>query len=93
MRLTADGRILLAEGQGRPGAGLKEGRVDEVMPDGDAAVIKVLATGFELPTAVTPVGSIAWVLESKFDYLRNPAVKGQDPGSFHVYAVPIGKKR
>lgn len=93
MRLTADGRILLVEGQGRPGAGLKEGRLDEVVLDGDSATIKVIGSGFELPTAVTSVGHIAWVLESKFDYLRNPSVKGQDPGSFRVYAVPLGRAK
>jgi hypothetical protein len=93
MRLAADGRILLVEGRGRPGAGLKEGRLDEVIPHGDSATIKVVRNGFELPTAVTAVGNVAWVLESKFDYLRNPTVKGQDPGSFHVYAVPLDKAK
>jgi len=89
MRLTPDGRVLLVEGRGQPGAPLKEGRVDEVTFAGDSASIKVLKSGFELPTAVTVSGHTAWVLESKFDYLRNPSVKGQDPGKFHVYAVPI----
>ena len=91
MRLTPDGRLLLVEGRGVPGAALKEGRLDEVTISGDRAEIKVLKTGFELPTAVTAVAGKAWVLESKFDYLRNPAVKGQDPGSFHVYAVRLDK--
>jgi len=89
MRLSPDGRVLLAEGRGRPGSSLKEGRVDEVRFEGDTAIITVLKSGFELPTAVTASGHTAWVLESKFDYLRNPAVKGQDPGHFHVYAVPL----
>jgi hypothetical protein len=89
LRLSSDGRMLLVEGQGRPGAGLKEGRLDEVSVSGDAATIKVLQSGFELPVAVTAVGSIAWVLESKFDYQRNADLKGKDPGSFHAYAVPL----
>jgi sugar lactone lactonase YvrE len=89
MRLAPDGGILLVEGGARPGAGLKEGRLDRVTVEGDRAKIDVIATGFELPTAVTTVGRTAWVLESKFDYLRNPALKGQDPGSFHVRAVAL----
>jgi sugar lactone lactonase YvrE len=91
MRLAPDGRLLLVEGRGAPGTRLKEGRLDEVRIAGNRAEIKVLRSGFELPTAVTAVDGKAWVLESKFDYLRNPAVKGQDPGSFHVYAVPLSK--
>ncbi|HEY4077669.1 MAG TPA: hypothetical protein VGM26_12145 [Rhizomicrobium sp.] len=93
MRLSPDGHVLLAEGRGQPGASLKEGRIDEVSFDGDRAIIKVLKSGFELPTAVTASGHIIWVLESKFDYLRNPVVKGQDPGQFHVYGVPIAPRR
>jgi sugar lactone lactonase YvrE len=92
MRLAPDGRLLLVEGRGAPGVGLKDGRLDEVRISGDRADIKVLASGFELPTAVTAVAGRAWVLESKFDYLRNPAVKGKDPGSFHVYAVRLRKR-
>ena len=89
MRLSADGGILMIEGQGRPGAGLKEGRLDEVIIHGDSATIKVLKSGFELPVAVTAVGHTAWVLESKFDYQRNDDLKGKDPGSFHAYAVTV----
>lgn len=91
MRLASDGRLLLVEGRGAPGVPLKEGRLDEVKIAGDRAEIKVLRSGFELPTAVTVVGAKAWVLESKFDYLRNPAVKGQDPGSFYIYGVALSK--
>jgi streptogramin lyase len=92
MRLTADGRLLLVEGQGRPGAGLKDGRLDEVTVRGDAATIAVLKSGFELPVGVTAVGNTAWVLESKFDYQRNEDLKGKDPGSFHAYVVPLPRK-
>jgi sugar lactone lactonase YvrE len=89
MRLSTDGRILMIEGQGRPGAGLKEGRLDEVTVHGDSATIKVLQSGFELPAAVTAVGNTAWVLEAKFDYQRNADMKGKDPGTFHAYAVTV----
>ncbi len=92
LRLSTDGRILLVEGQGRPDGGMKEGRLDEVIPHGDRATIKVLKDGFELPVAVTPEGRMAWVLESKFDYQRNPALRDRDPGSFRVYGVSLNKR-
>jgi sugar lactone lactonase YvrE len=87
LRLSPDGRLLMVEARAKPGPGLKDGRLDEVIVHGDIATIKVLASGFEYPTAVTVAGNTAWVLESKFDYQRNPALKGKDPGSFHVYRV------
>jgi sugar lactone lactonase YvrE len=93
MRLSSDGRVLMIEGQGRPGAGLKEGRLDLVTVEGDSATITVLKSGFELPVAVTVVGPTAWVLESKFDFQRNEDLKGKDPGTFHAYAVPVPKGR
>lgn len=85
LRLSPDGRLLMVEARAKPGPGVKDGRLDEVLVHGDAATIKVLATGFEYPTAVTVTGNAMWILESKFDYQRNPALKGQDPGAFHVY--------
>ena len=91
LRLSSDGRILMVEGRGMKNGGLKDGRLDEVTIDGDQASIKVLRSGFELPVAVTPVGNTAWVLESKFDYQRNPDMRGQDPGPFLVYAVPLNR--
>lgn len=90
IRLTNDGRILMIEGQGKPGGPLKEGRLDEVIPHGDSAEIKVIKSGFELPVAVTPAGgNSVYVLESKFDYQRNADLKTQDPGHFYAYAVPL----
>lgn len=88
MRLSSDGRIILVEGQGRPGASLTEGRVSEVTVKGDTATLRVLKSGFELPTAVTPVGNKLWVLEAKLDYQRNADLKNKDPGSFKVIAIP-----
>jgi sugar lactone lactonase YvrE len=89
MRLAPDGSIFLVEGRGRSDLGLNGGRLDRVTVIGNSANINVIATGFELPTAVTTVGRKIWVLESKLDYLRNPALRGQDPGRFHVRAVSL----
>lgn len=88
MRLSSDGRIILVEGQGRPGAGLTEGRVSEVTVNGNNATLRVLKTGLELPTAVTPIGNKLWILEAKLDYQRNADLKSKDPGNFKVYAIP-----
>ncbi|MBN9546476.1 MAG: hypothetical protein J0I19_13465 [Alphaproteobacteria bacterium] len=38
--------------------------------------------------AVMVVGNTAWELEFKFNYRREP-LKGQDPGQFAAYAVPL----
>jgi hypothetical protein len=89
MRLSPDGRILMAEGQAHPGGPINEGRLDEVKVKGDEATITVLKSGYERSVAVTAVGHTAYVVESKFGYQSNPDLKGKDPGTFHVYAVPL----
>jgi hypothetical protein len=89
MRLAPDGRILMAEGQAHPGGPINEGRLDEVKVKGDEATITVLKSGYERSVAVTAVGHTAYVVESKFGYQSNPDLKGKDPGTFRVYAVPL----
>jgi hypothetical protein len=79
MRLAPNGDILMVEGQGH---------LDRVMVHGDSAVITVLKEGLNVPVAVTMVGNIAWELESKFNYRREP-LKDQDPGVFGAFAVPL----
>jgi hypothetical protein len=79
MRLAPNGDILLVEGQGH---------LDRVTMHGDSAAITVLDEGLNVPVAVTVVGNIAWELESKFNYRREP-LKDQDPGVFSAYAVPL----
>ncbi|HEX4273316.1 MAG TPA: hypothetical protein VHZ32_18130 [Rhizomicrobium sp.] len=85
MRLSADGKILMVEGRGKDG----NGRLDEVTVSGNAATIRVIKDHYMLPTAVTTVGSTAYVLEAKLNYQRDPALKGKDPGTFTAYAVPL----
>jgi hypothetical protein len=85
MRLGPGGRIYLVEGRSKDG----NGRLDEVIPRGTSAEIRVIKDGYMVPSAVTFVGRTAYVLEAKFNYQRDPALKGQDPGVFHAYAVPL----
>ena len=80
-RLIHDRTFLLAEGNG--------GRIDEVTIDGDHAEIKVLREGLVSPPAVTLIGKTAYALEGKIGYLVDRKLKGQDPGIFKVYAVPL----
>jgi sugar lactone lactonase YvrE len=80
-RLIRDRTFLLAEGNG--------GRIDEVTINGDQAQIKVLREGLISPPAVTLVGQTAYALEGKIGYLVDPKLKGQDPGVFKAYAVPL----
>ena len=81
LRLIRKQTFLLAEGG--------SGRIDKVTIDGDRAEIKVLRDGLNAPTAVTFVGKTAYVNEGKIGYLVDPKLKGQDPGSFAVHAVPL----
>ena len=80
-RLIHGNIFLLAEGNG--------GRIDEVTINGDHADIKVLREGLISPPAVTLVGRTAYALEGKIGYLIDPKLKGQDPGVFKAYAVPL----
>jgi outer membrane protein assembly factor BamB len=80
MRAVNNGNaLLLAEG---------DGRLDEVTINGNTATVKVLKEGLEWPAAVTMVGDTAFVLEAKFTYRNDPALRERDPGPFHVLAVP-----
>ncbi len=80
MRSVNGGKaLLLAEG---------DGRLDEVTITGNRATVKVLKEGLEWPAAVTMVGDTAFVLEAKFTYRNDPALRDRDPGPFRVLAVP-----
>jgi hypothetical protein len=77
-------RFLLAEGNA--------GRIDLVTISGVHADIRVLREGLQSPPAVTLVGSTVYALEGKILYLISPALKGQDPGPFKAYAVPLPQR-
>jgi hypothetical protein len=82
-RPIAGNRFLLAEGSG--------GRVDEVTIEGDKAQIKVLREGMNSPPGVTLVGDTAFAVEGRIGYLMDPKLRGQDPGAFKAYAIPLSR--
>jgi sugar lactone lactonase YvrE len=84
MRMQPGGRIILAEN--------RSGKIDIVNLDLDKARIETIKDGFKLtPTAVTVTGDTVWVLEAKFAYLNDPALKDKDPGPFGATAVPLSE--
>jgi sugar lactone lactonase YvrE len=82
-RLIAGNRFLLAENAA--------GTVDEVDIAGDKATIKVLRDGLKTPTSAIRVKDTIYAVERKFDYVRKPELKGQDPGAFTVLSLPLPK--
>lgn len=81
MRPMSGNRFLLAEGPA--------GRISEVTIEGDAANIRVLREGLNGSPGVTLVGDTAYAIEGKIGYLIDPKLKGQDPGAFTIYAIPV----
>jgi sugar lactone lactonase YvrE len=82
MRSLPDGRFILAEN--------RAGKVDIVTVDGDKAKIDTIKDGFKLSsTAVTAVGKTVWVIETKFAYRNDPALKDKDPGTFGATPVQM----
>jgi sugar lactone lactonase YvrE len=82
MRALPDGRFILAENRG--------GKIDIVTVDGDKGKIDTIKDGFKFtPTAVTVTGKTVWVLEAKFAYRNDPALKDKDPGTFGATPVQM----
>jgi hypothetical protein len=85
MRALQDGSIILAEN--------RSGKIDIVNVDGDKAKIETIKDGFKYtPTAVTLAGDTVWVLEAKFAYRNDPALKDKDPEPFGATAVQLPKR-
>jgi sugar lactone lactonase YvrE len=80
MRLGPDGTLYMTQGSGS---------LDVVTFDGDLATITKVKDGFQVPAGVTIMGKTAWVVETKFNYQRDPALKGTDPGTFYIHAVAL----
>ena len=83
-RLIAANRFLLAENAA--------GNIDEVDIEGSQAKVAVLKSGLKTPTSAIRVKNTIYAVERKFEYVRNPALKGQDPGAFTVLALPLPKR-
>ncbi len=81
--MIAGNRFLLAENAA--------GNIDEVDIKGNQARIKVLKAGLKRPTSAIRVKNTIYIAERKFEYVRNPALKGQDPGPFTVLALAVPK--
>ena len=80
-RLISGNRFLLEENAA--------GHVDEVDIAGDRATVKVLKDGLLTPTSAVRVHDTIYAVDRKIDYVRKPALKGQDPGPFTVLALPL----
>jgi sugar lactone lactonase YvrE len=78
---AANGRIYVAEN--------RAGRISELTLDGDRATVRVIKDGYQMPTAVSPVGGVLWVGEAKLNYLFDAKLRGQDPGPFKAYALAL----
>lgn len=81
LRSLGGNRFLQAEGP--------IGRITEVTIEGDSARIQALKEGLDGSAGVTPAGAVAYATEGKIGYLVDPKLKGQDPGEFHLRAVPL----
>jgi len=85
MRSIGAKTLLMVEG---------EGRLLEVTIAGDEAQLRLIRDGFSnVPAAVTLVGNTAYVLEAKFNYRSDPALRGQDPGPFQATGVPYSPQK
>jgi sugar lactone lactonase YvrE len=85
MRAIGKQRLLLAE---------NSGKMDIVTFEGEQlqnAVIQTLKEGLESTPGVTATRGMAWIVEGKLNYRNDPGMKGKDPGTFKIYAVPLPK--
>jgi hypothetical protein len=65
------------------------GRLDEVHISGDRATITVIKEGLDTPTSAIALGDTIYGVERKIEFVRNPELKGKDPGPFNVFALPL----
>jgi sugar lactone lactonase YvrE len=82
MRSIGKGRLLLAE---------NSGKMSLVTFDGDNVMLTTLKEVSASTPAVTATKGMAWVAEGKLNYVQDPKMKDQDPGTFKMYAVPLPK--
>jgi sugar lactone lactonase YvrE len=65
------------------------GRLDEVHISGDRATITVIKEDLDTPTSAIALGGTIYGVERKIEFVRNPELKGKDPGPFKVFALPL----
>ena len=81
LRSLGGNRFIQAEGPG--------GRVAIFDVDGDTASMTTVATGLSGSVGVTVLDGVAYVTEGRIEYLFDPNLRGQDPGTFYIRAVPV----
>jgi sugar lactone lactonase YvrE len=75
-------KLLMVEGEG-------VGRLDLITISGNDAKIDVVRGGFLGPVSVTPVGNIAYVMDTPLKYLFEADYKTKTPPPFTAYAVKL----
>jgi hypothetical protein len=85
MRAIGTQRLLLAENSGKMSIVTFEG------PGLQNAVVKTIKEGLESTPGLTATRGMAWIVEGKLNYRDDATLKGKDPGSFRMYAVPLPK--
>lgn len=81
MRLIDGNRFIQAE------SGI--GRLSVVTIEGNDATLDILADNLVSSPGATVVGDTAYVIESNIQYLLDPALRGQEPEAFMLYAYPL----
>ena len=84
MRTLGKDRLLMAEN-----AGVMS--IVTINAQKDTAQFQNLKEGLPETPAVTATKGMAWVAEGKLNYMDDGDHKGQDPGTFKMYAVPLPK--
>jgi len=83
LRAIGKNRLLMAE---------NSGKMDIVTFEGQNAVIKTIKEGLESTPGVTATRGMAWIVEGKLNYRNDAQLKGKDPGTFKMFAVPLPKE-
>jgi sugar lactone lactonase YvrE len=84
MRTIGKDRLLMAEN-----AGVMS--IVTINAQKDTAQFHNLKEGLPETPGVTATKGMAWILEGKLNYMDDGDKKGQDPGTFKMYAVPLPK--
>ena len=81
LRSLGGNRFIQAEGPG--------GRVAIFDVEGDTATMTTVGTGLSGSVGVTVLDGVAYVTEGRIEYLFDPNLRGQDPGTFYIRALPM----